>query len=424
LSTQRTVLFLTQIVPYPPDAGPRIKTWNVLRYLKQQGHRVILVSFVREEEEKHLPKLREVVDRVYTVRMKRSRMADAKYLLRSWISQRPFLVERDDHEEMRVLVSRIMVSETIDVVHADQMTMAQFAFTRDGYLRYGPLQKPFVIFDAHNATWGIVERMKKTSPWYMRFLLNGEMARVKNYEAWLMANVDYTLAVSHIDKQMLLETGTSSGNGNSCPPIEVIPIAIDTDQFQPVKRKAGSKQLVTLGTLHYPPNADGIRWFLSEVFASIVEIIPEVKLVIIGKNPPKDFVRLAARFNGQVEITGYVSEVLPYLQDTAAMIIPVRAGGGMRVRILEAFAQGMPVVTTSVGLEGISAVDGRDVLVRDDPQSFAQAVVDLLRSKEQQDFLAKNGRTLVEQEYNWLKIFKRLDGVYSHAPSAPREQVS
>ena len=139
-------------------------------------------------------------------------------------------------------------------------------------------------------------------------------------------------------------------------PIRVIPIAVDTAELQPVKRSPSSQHIVTLGTLHYPPNADGIRWFVDEVFPKITSRVPDASVTIIGKNPPADFLAFPDRYAGRIRVTGYVPELLPYLQEAAIMVVPVRAGGGMRVRILEAFAGGMPVVTTTVGLEGIDAV--------------------------------------------------------------------
>jgi len=139
---------------------------------------------------------------------------------------------------------------------------------------------------------------------------------------------------------------------------------------------------------------------------------PGAHLTIIGKNPPPDFLEQAEQDAQHLRVTGYVEELDPYLAEAAIMVVPVRAGGGMRVRILEAFARGMPVVTTTVGLEGIDAQDGQEVIVRDDPVSFAQAVVDLLRHPERQAQLAEAGRRLAVDRYDWQAALKTLDGVY------------
>jgi polysaccharide biosynthesis protein PslH len=135
-------------------------------------------------------------------------------------------------------------------------------------------------------------------------------------------------------------------------------------------------------------------------------------LTVIGKNPPKDFLKLAADKESGIITTGFVPELNPYFAESAVTIVPVRAGGGMRVRILEAFARAAPVVTTTVGLEGIDACPGRDVLVADSPEDFAGSVIDLLQDKELQQKLSTNGRQLVEGKYDWQVVLGELDKVY------------
>jgi glycosyltransferase involved in cell wall biosynthesis len=218
--------------------------------------------------------------------------------------------------------------------------------------------------------------------------------------------------VTEPDRQALIQ---ASGNGKGSYPEEnilVVPIAVDTKQLQPCERKVDSNRIVTLGTLHYPPNADGIRWFAQEVFPLVRQQVPEASLTIIGKNPPNDFLQMAERDPQAFTVTGYVPELTPYLDEAALMVVAVRAGGGMRVRILEAFAQAMPVVTTTVGLEGIEARPGEDVLVADGPQAFAEAVVRLLRDPQLQARLAASGRRLAEQRYDWQVVLDKMDAIY------------
>ena len=184
--------------------------------------------------------------------------------------------------------------------------------------------------------------------------------------------------------------------------------------LQPVQRSPGSKNILTLGTLHYPPNADGIRWFANEVFPLIQAQEPEVTLTIIGKNPPADFYQLQEKYPQAIKITGYVEDLTPYFEQAAVMVIAVRAGGGMRVRILEAFARSMPVVTTTVGLEGIDANPGEHVLVEDTPQEFAQATLHLLADPSLSSKLAQRGRVLAEEKYDWQVVLQRMDAVYEN----------
>jgi len=407
------ILFLTQIVPFPPDAGPKVKTWHVLRALAGQGHAITLLSFVRPEELQYVSVLREICEAVHAVPIHRSRLADVGYIIRSYLTNRPFLVERDDLRSMQDLVNKMVREGDFDCIHADQLTMVQFAIRGASAI---PGKKPKVILDAHNAVWTIVERMQENARWFLKPVLAIEAKRVKRYEGELLKTVDHVLAVTEIDRVGLEEALSSPGvnkNGHVAP-ITVVPIAVDTHQLQPVGRKPGSKNIVTLGTLHYPPNADGIRWFFNHVFPLVRQSIPDATLTIIGKNPPKDFLDLAALNPDVINVTGYVPELAPHLKESALMVVPVRAGGGMRVRILEAFAYAMPVVTTTVGLEGINAIPEKDVLVADTAGEFAKRVIELLESVALQERLSTNGRRLAETKYDWQVVLSAMDPIYEH----------
>ena len=405
------ILFLTQIVPFPPDAGPKVKTYHVLRALMGQGHSVTLISFVRPEEEQHIPALQKICESVHAVPIKRSRIADVFYMVRSYLTTRPFLIERDDLPEMQAMVNKLVKENDFDFIHADQLTMVQFGLRA---AQVAPGKKPKVIFDAHNAVWSIVERMQENARWFLKPVLRVETRRIKRYEGELLKTVDHVLAVTDVDRAGLEEAlNFSKVNKNDrVAPITIVPIAVDTRQLQPIKRKPTAKNIVTLGTLHYPPNADGIRWFFNEVFPLIRKRVPDASLTIIGKNPPQDFLDLAARAPESIKVTGYVPELAPYLEQSTLMVVPVRAGGGMRVRILEAFAYAMPVVTTTIGLEGIQAELEKDVLVADTAEDFAKRVIELLENIPLQEKLAANGRQLAEKKYDWQVVLSAMQPIY------------
>ena len=410
------ILFLTQIVPFPPDAGPKVKTYHVIRALVEQGHSVTLVSFVRSEEVQNIPALREICDAVHEVPIHRSRIADIGYMIRSYLTGRPFLIERDDLRPMQETINQLVRENNFQFIHADQLTMVQFAIRGASVF---PDKKLKVIFDAHNAVWTIVERMKDNAHFFLKPVIAVEAKRVKRYEGELMRTVDHVLAVTDID-QVLLEEAlyfSKPGENSRVSPVTVIPIAVDTQKLQPIKRKMSSKNIVTLGTLHYPPNADGIRWYLNEVFPLIQQQVPDVTLTIIGKKPPQDFVEAAEQNPGTIKVTGYVDDLVPYLEESALMVVPVRAGGGMRVRILEAFAFAMPVVTTTVGLEGIHGTPDHDVLVADTPADFANRTTDLLENVSLQEKLSTNGRELAMRQYDWQTVLAAMRPIYEYRES-------
>lgn len=405
------ILFLTQIVPFPPNAGPKVKTWNVLRFLYHQGYKITLVSFVRPDEMQYIPDVEKVCEAIHVVPISRSRVADAGYMLRSYLTGRPFLIERDDLRPMQMLVNQLVYHGDFQFIHADQLTMVQFGLRAAGKASG---KRPKVIFDAHNAVWSIVERMQENAHWLLKPVLGVEAARVKRYEGELMQSVDHVLAVTDVDRAGLEEALEFSkpSPGRWVAPVTIVPIAVDTTKLQPIQRQFGCKNIVTLGTLHYPPNADGIRWFFNEVFPLIRHRVSGATLTIIGKNPPQDFLDLQARNPGVVKVTGYVPDLVPYLEQSAVMVVPVRAGGGMRVRILEAFAYAMPVVTTTIGLEGIQADLERDVFVADTAMNFADRTSDLLEDQSLQEKLSANGRRLAETRYDWQVVLSAMTSIY------------
>ena len=405
------ILFLSQIIPYPPDAGPKVKSWHVIRYLVEQGHQVILASFVRPEEEQYVPEVEKTCSQVYSIPIGRSRLADIGFWLRSNIKGRPFFVERDDLKEMRAVVNQIIAAEQIDVIHADQITMAQFAIPPKNS---DSISWPTTIFDAHNAVWTIVDRLRENAPWFLKPVLSLETRRIQQFEGEIVQSFDHTLAVTKEDQQALLQIIQSAADKRLVEDkISVIPIAVDTQQLQPAARKPNSMNILTMGTLHYPPNADGIRWFAREVFPLVKDKLPSASLTIIGKNPPADFIQLAAEQPRSIKVTGYVPDLDPYMDEAALMVVPVRAGGGMRVRILEGFARAMPMVTTTIGLEGIEAQHGTEILVEDTEDGFSDAVIELLSNPDLQNQLAKHGRILAEQKYDWQAVLSKLGTLYA-----------
>jgi glycosyltransferase involved in cell wall biosynthesis len=403
------VLFLSQILPYPPDAGPRVKSWHLLRSLVEAGHQVTLLAFVREDERPHLPVVEALCARVIAVPMRRTRPMDLLYLLKSHLSGRPFLIERDDLAAMRASVEYELRQKRYEIIHADQLSMTVFVRNdRIASVLGAGAAPPARVFDAHNAVWTILDRMRQNAFWLFRPGLALETRRLRRYEGQTVAEFEHTLAVTDIDRQALL---AAAGPGDW--PLSVLPIAIDAQELPLAAREMAKPfEIVTLGSLGYPPNADGIRWFVHQVFPLIRDAVPEAQLTIIGKNPPADFQRMAQNPTAALKVTGFVENLAPYMDRAALVVVPVRAGGGMRVRILEAFARGMPVVTTTVGLEGIDARPGYHVEVADDPQKFAEAVIQLLGNRQTQAALSERGRKLALERYDRQVVLGRLGEIY------------
>jgi glycosyltransferase involved in cell wall biosynthesis len=393
------VLLLTQVLPYPPDSGPKVKTWNVLKYLAQH-HAVTLVSFVRGDQSDEVRHLERYCQAVYTVPMGRGAIRDAWYMGLSFLTGQPFMMLRDDRKVMRDLVDRLSAEQDFDVVHADQLNMAQYAARVSG---------AFKVFDAHNALWLLYKRLWETMrPGLRKLLLGRDWRLLKEYEGRVCRQFDAVLAVSQEDKTVL---GEAAGQELD---IHVIPIAIDTDEVTVIEREPDPSHILHIGTMYWPPNIDGVLWFAHEVYPLIRQQRPDVCFDIVGARPPQEIVALDGDCTG-INVTGYVADPAPYLQWAALMVVPLRAGGGMRVKILNAMAQGIPIVSTTLGYEGIAVTPGKELLGSDTPEALAAAVLRLLDEPELARQLSANGRRLAEEKYDYRRACTPLDEVYARA---------
>jgi glycosyltransferase involved in cell wall biosynthesis len=390
------VLLLTQVLPYPPDSGPKVKTWNVLKYLARQ-HEVTLVSFVRGDQSAAIAHLRQYCRAVHTVPMARSLLPDGLAMLRSLLTGQPWMVLRDDRAEMRALVDRLCTETRFDVAHADQLNMAQYA-ARVPYARK--------ILDAHNALWLLYQRLAATMPAGPRkWLLERDWRLLKTCEGRLVREFDGVLAVSVEDQAALCEAAGEPVD------MTVIPIAVDTDEIPLVARSEGAHHLLHIGTMYWPPNIDGMKWFVDAVYPQIRAARPDAELDIVGARPPQELTALNGNAHN-INVTGYVADPQPYLEQAGVFIVPLRAGGGMRVKILEALARGLPLVTTTLGCEGIAVEHSRHVLIADTPEEFANACLRLLNDRVLAAELGRNGRRLVEEVYDYRAACRPLEALY------------
>lgn len=377
------ILILTQVLPYPPDSGPKIKTLNVLRHLASR-HEVTLVSFTRGDQAESARELERIVARVHTVPIERKKTADVRALLLSFLRQEPFLMLRDDRAEMRKLVDRLAGEQQFDLVQADQLNMAQYAQRVPGARK---------ILDAHNATWLLYKRMWETMPGGpKKWVLGRDWRMLRTYEGRICREFEAVLAVSREDQAALEEAAGQKIN------ISVAPITVDTERLKPVTRSPQAGRILHIGTMYWPPNVDGILWFAREIFPRVLAAVPGVGLDVVGANPPVEVTELE-QTNPQTNVAGYVEDPSSYFESAAVSIVPLRAGGGMRVKILNSLALGLPVVSTTLGAEGIAVEPGKHLLIADTPEDFAQAIVCILKDRELADRLAEAGRELVETKY-------------------------
>jgi polysaccharide biosynthesis protein PslH len=400
------ILFLTQVLPYPLDAGPKTRAYFVLRYLAQK-HDVTLVSFVRATDTAAaVDHLRQFCVEVHTVPIVRSMVKDVGYLAQSLVTNQPFIITRDASAAMDQLLSSLLQGGTrFDAVHADQLWMAPYAL-KVQKASATPLR---TVLDQHNAVFMIFQRLAEgeRNP-ARRAVAALEAKKLARYEVDICTAFDHVVWVTCEDLAAVQRVAPTPGAVKNDG---VIPICVDPQTQTMLTRVAVPQRVTFLGGLHYPPNAQGLCWFAEHIFPKVRAEAPDAVLTAIGKQPPQALANLGIP-PANLQVTGYVDDPRPYLTETAAFIVPLLAGGGMRVKILDAWSWGLPMVSTSVGAEGIKIAPDENILIADEPDAFAAATVALLADPQLNHRISTAGRRWIEQNYDWHTVYAAWDKVY------------
>jgi glycosyltransferase involved in cell wall biosynthesis len=400
------ILFLTELLPYPLTSGAKIRGYYVLRHLAAR-HAVTLLSFVRPDDRpEDVAHLAGFLERVVTVPMQRSWARNARAAGVSLVSGRPAIIAREEIGAMRRQVESLLDSGAFDVVHADQIPMAQYGLL--GRREGGERRTVRRVLDQHNATFQILGRLAEQERNGLKQALLAREARAfARYEAAVCQQFDQVTFVSEEDRRLLAAL-MPDGALEGCS--QVIPICVDPLATPAVAPVAAPFRVTHVGTMYWPPNVEGLAWFWAEVWPEVRRRAPGARLTLIGKNPPA-----AVRAWGEtddVEVTGYVAALTAYLAETAVFVVPLHAAGGMRVKIVDAWCWGAPVVSTSIGAEGIAVRDGENLLLADTATDFVEAVVRVVGDADLQARLRAAGRLWVEERYDWRRVYDAWDGVY------------
>lgn len=402
------VLLLTPQTPFPPDQGAPIRNFSFVRYLGQSPkYELSLLSFARPgESATDSPALAELAKYCRRVELVPHPPARSKFtrLRDSLLSPLPDLAKRLASTQFEATLDNLLQSETFDVIQCEGLEMAPFGLARRQNL------SARLVLDEHNAEYLMQKRIFEQdwqSGWKRRpaALYSWLQARrLGRYERAALEKFDRAIAVSEPDRAALALLGPTSR------PVAVIPNGIDLDEFTPDdSQKEQPDTLVFTGTMDFRPNVDAVNWFVNEVWPRILAQKPNAQFFIVGRRPAPAVAAL--KDSPGIHVTGTVADARPYVRQSALYIVPMRMGGGVRFKVLEAMAQGKAIVTTQMGADGIDLTAGQEAVMADTAQDFAGAVLDLLDDPARRQELAKQGRRFVEENFDWRKITPRLDEV-------------
>lgn len=383
------ILLVSSWFPFPPDNGSRIRAHNIFKTLAAK-HDVTLLSFVDDDfVPAHADALRKMCREVVTTPRVPYR-PDQVRALAAFLSPQPRFVVDTYSPAMQRLIDERLVRGTFDLLFALQLSAAIYV-RGDNLLPTLFDELELGIFHDAYAHASGVRRWRRALTW-------GKMARYVRLRA---TRFDAITVVSEREKALATQI--------VIPPkrLVVLPNAIDFASYQGVITSPEPNTLIYTGALTYDANLDAMRYFVREILPLVRAVVPEARLMITGRADQVAINELSV--DNAVLFTGYVEDVRPCIAASQVCIVPLRLGGGTRLKILEAMALGTPVVATSKGIEGLGLTVGQDVLVGDTPQEFAAHVITLLRKPELGMQLAENARIQVQAHYDWGQLGRTLD---------------
>jgi polysaccharide biosynthesis protein PslH len=416
------ILILTPQLPIPPQAltglsqGTTIRNFNLIAGLARR-HEIDLLTFApvtdqgrttkddagpsfADEIDLLRPYCRQIVAEPAPVRTLARRGRDT--LLSPW----PDMALRLDSPAMHAHMAGLVRENCYAVIQVEGIEMARYTLT----LR-SPC--PLLVFDDHNAEYLLQKRAFLTDVRQPRRWLGAgysfvQWRKLVSYERRICQMVDRVVAVSETDRkalQMILPN----------LPVAVIPNGVDLDFYRPgivpPLVNAGGHALVFTGKMDYRPNVDAVLWFADAVLPLILAQAPDTRFYVVGQQPHERLARLAEQPG--ITLTGRVPDTRPYIAAAGVYVVPLRIGGGTRLKVLEAMAMGQAIVSTRLGCDGFDFTDGQEVRFADEPAAFAEAVLELFRDRARAAALGQTARAFVETHYGWDAIVPRLEALYA-----------
>ena len=370
---------------HPTTRGGQIRTLETLKCLHRR-HEVHYAGLWNPMLPEGPERAKEYASYVYTVRRKVVEKTSPAFLLQlaqGMVSEMPVAVFRHQSDGMRETVDRLLREHSFDHVVCDFLSSAP---------HFSDLSRA-VLFQ-HNVEAMIWKRHVDQAVSGARRLYFRRQARLMlEYERKVCRSVKSVIAVSEADAKTMRELyGVSR--------VSAVPTGVDVAYFTPPSEATPANDLVFVGSMDWMPNVDGIVWFAREVLPLIRRKLPACSLAVVGRTPAREVTELAER-DSLIRITGTVADVRPWLWESKAAIVPLRIGGGTRLKIYEAMAARTPVVSTTIGAEGLDIAPGENILIADQPEAFAEACVRLISGRDERRRLAEAAWQHVESKHSW-----------------------
>lgn len=406
------ILWLNSGLLLPLDKGGKLRTWHLMRHLAEQ-HDITYLSFAepgqRHEDRVGMREVCNVLETVPRTDPVKGTLAFYADAARHVVDPLPYAVGKYRSAEYAAHVERHLATGAFDVIVADFLPPVANLPRR--------LPIPSVLF-THNVEAEIWRRHAEnaTNP-FSRALMTQQWNRMLRFERDALSRFDLVLAVSDADRQTFgrLYPGALRRD------VHVVQTGVDTSYFTPMPGTERRAHLVFTGSMDWLPNEDGMLYFVRDILPRIRQVEPDVTVSIIGRAPTPAVKKLAD--DTGIRVTGRVEDVRPHVAEGDVYIVPLRIGGGTRLKIFEAMSMAKAVVSTTVGAEGLPVTSGRDIVIADEPARFAQAVVHLIRDTDARRRIESAARQLVVEKYDWAAVAHDFEEALAAVRSGPSTGV-
>jgi polysaccharide biosynthesis protein PslH len=406
------ILFITDTLPHPPVSGNRLRVYHLCREIARE-HELWLIAGARSVEEAEsasVAHMREFCHEVtVVVREHYGKLQHVPGLIRFALAGRPLEHKFEYSQAMEDTIRRVTASHEFDIVHIEPSYSALYreALSQNG--RTG------LVLGFHNIEFQLFQQMvrvERSRRVRLRAYLHSALLR--RWEPRYAANFDRCITCSEDDRQLLL-------SANPRLNVDVIANGVDTQEYQLLPEENDRPTVLFIGSMNYAPCADGAVLFCEQMLPVIQQEIPDVDVWIVGRDPLPHVQKLA---RDNVHVTGWVDDIMPFYRRSTISIVPLRAGGGTRLKVLEAMALGRAMVSTSIGCAGIDVVDGEHIFITDDTQDFALKTVQLLSDRQLRARMVANARKRAEEKYDWGVLADGLtQGYRDLLPPETRRQM-
>ncbi len=390
------ILWLLPNLPYPPDTGGKQDTFFMLREFSRMGHEIDTGIIFHAGKPPNVPEeFGGLVKQIHF--LPGNPKALHARLFSSLSDPVPFKFRKYHSEEAVRKVADILAEGSFDAVIVDHQHLAQVLFDTRSIVTWEGSRFPLKVLRTQNVESTIVRKYSERVDNPMVKAFAGKEARkMKEYEANMLSEFDLVAAISPVD-QAVFEKMSGLANVIS------VTAGIDVEEHRPLEAPPIDGEVVYVGTFDWQPNVDAALWLVDKVWPKVIERVPDAHLSLVGKKPPPPLESKACK---NITVTGWVESVVQYVGRSCCSVVPLWIGSGMRLKILEAFALGRAVVSTTLGAEGIEAVDGEHILIRDEPGEFADAVVEMLTDPARRDEIGRKARALAVEKYSWPGVAK------------------